>query len=157
MVLRIGIADEGFKKSALNRNIKVITDQTWEMINHQILDYAKIHNIEKGRKVRTDCTCVESNIHHPTDSTLLWDAIRVLSRLIERSRDEHGLKVPFFRNHKRRAKRRMLAVLNAKNRTQRKTAYIDLLKISDNDARLFSPYHRCDKADIRQAGYVPSV
>jgi len=129
---RIGMADEGFKKSALNRNIKVISDQTWEMINHQILGYAQIHGIEKGRKVRTDCTCVESNIHHPTDSTLLWDAIRVLSRLIERSRDDYGLKVPFFRNHKRRAKRRMLAVLNAKNQMQRKAAYIDLLKISDN-------------------------
>jgi IS5 family transposase len=129
---RIGIADEGFKKSALNRNIKVISDQTWEMINRQILGYAQIKNIEKGRKVRTDCTCVESNIHHPTDSTLLWDAVRVLSRLIERSRDQYGLKVSFFRNHKRRAKRRMLAVLNAKNQTQRKAAYIDLLKISDN-------------------------
>jgi len=128
---RIGIADEGFKKSALNRNIKVISDQTWEMINHQILGYAQIHGIEKGRKVRTDCTCVASNIHHPTDSTLLWDSVRVLSRLIERSRDDYGLKVSFFRNHKRRAKRRMLAVLNAKNQTQRKAAYIDLLTISD--------------------------
>jgi len=129
---RIGIADEGFKKSALNRNIKVISGQTWEMINHQILGYAQIQGIEKGRKVRTDCTCVASNIHHPTDSTLLWDAVRVLSRLIERSRDDYGLKVSFFRNHKRRAKRRMLAVLNAKNQTQRKAAYIDLLTISDN-------------------------
>ena len=90
---RIGIADEGFKKSALNRNIKVIADQTWEMINRQILGYAQIHNIEKGRKVRTDCTCVESNIHPPTDSTLLWDAVRVLSRLIESCRDDYGLKV----------------------------------------------------------------
>ena len=129
---RIGIADEGFRKSALNRNIKAITDQTWEMINHHILGYAQTHNIEKGRKVRTDCTCVESNIHHPTDSTLLWDAVRVLSRLIESCRDDYGLKVPFFRNHKRRAKRRMLAVLNAKNQKQRKAAYIDLLKISAN-------------------------
>ena len=128
---RIGLAEEGFKKSALNRNIKVITDQTWEIINRQILGYAQINNIEKGRKVRTDCTCVESNIHNPTDSTLLWDAVRVLSRLIERSRDEYGLKVPFFRNHKRRAKRRMLAILNAKNKTQRKAAYIDLLKVSN--------------------------
>ena len=53
---RIGIADEGFRKSALNRNIIAITDQTWEMINHHILGYAQTHNIEKGRKVRTDCT-----------------------------------------------------------------------------------------------------
>lgn len=127
---RIGIADEGFKKSALNRNIKAITDQTWEMINRDILGYAKQENIEKGRSVRTDCTCVESNIHKPRDSDQLWDAVRVLTRLIARSRDEFGLKVPGFCNHKRRAKRRMLAVMNAKNKTQRKVAYVDLLKIT---------------------------
>jgi IS5 family transposase len=127
---RIGIADEGFKKSALNRNIKAITDQTWEMINREILGFAKQENIEKGRSVRTDCTCVESNIHKPRDSNQLWDAVRVLTRLIARSRDEFGLKVPGFCNHKRRAKRRMLAVMNAKNKTQRKAAYVDLLKVT---------------------------
>ncbi len=73
---RIGMAEEGFKKSALNRNIKAISDQTWEMINRDILGYAKKEDIEKGRKVRTDCTCVESNIHQPCDSTLLGDCVR---------------------------------------------------------------------------------
>jgi transposase, IS5 family len=128
---RIGMAEEGFKKSALNRNIKVITDQTWEMINHEILGYAEQQGLEKGRKVRTDCTCVESNIHRPSDATLLWDTVRVMTRSIERCRDEYGLKVSFFRNHKRRAKRRMMAVLNAKNSTQRKAAYVDLINISE--------------------------
>ena len=129
---RIGIADEGFKKSALNRNIKAITDRTWEMINRDILGCAKEENIEKGRVVRTDCTCVESNIHKPRDSSQLFDCVRVLTRLITRSRDEFGLKVPGFCNHTRRAKRRMLAVMNAKNKKQRKTAYVDLLKITGN-------------------------
>jgi len=128
---RIGIADEGFKKSALNRNIKTISDQTWEMINRDILGYAKQESIEKGRTVRTDCTCVESNIHKPRDSNQLWDCVRVLTRLVTRCRDEFGLKVPGFCNHSRRAKRRMLAVMNAKNKKQRKAAYVDLLKIAD--------------------------
>ena len=127
---RIGIADEGFKKSALNRNIKAITDQTWEMIHRDILGYAKQENIEKGRTVRIDCTCVESNIHKPRDSNQLWDCVRVLTRLIEHSRDNFGLKVPGFSNHNRRAKRRMLAVINAKNKKQRKAAYADLLKVT---------------------------
>jgi len=127
---RIGIADEGFKKSALNRNIKAITDQSWEMIHRDILGFAKQENIEKGRTVRTDCTCVESNIHKPRDSNQLWDCVRVLTRLIERSRDDFGLKVVGFCNHNRRAKRRMLAILNAKNKSQRKTAYADLLKVT---------------------------
>ena len=127
---RIGIADEGFKKSALNRNIKIISAQSWEMINRDILGFAKQENIEKGRTVRTDCTCVESNIHKPRDSNQLWDCVRVLTRLITRSRDEFGLTVPGFSNHTRRAKRRMLAVMNAKNKKQRDAAYVDLLKVS---------------------------
>ncbi len=124
---RIGIADKGFKKSALNNNIKAISDTTWQTINTDLLDYAKAEKIEKGRKVRIDCTCVESNIHHPTDSSLLWDAVRVLTRLMEHCRDV-GVKIPGFHNHSRVAKRRMLAILNAKRKKQRKAAYADLLK-----------------------------
>jgi len=129
---RVGIADEGFKKSALNRNIKAISDQSWEMIHRDILGYAQQENIEKGRTVRTDCTCVESNIHEPRDSNQLCDCVRVLTRLVKRSRDDFGLKVTGFSNHNRRAKRRLLAILNAKNKKQRKAAYVDLLKVTDN-------------------------
>jgi transposase, IS5 family len=68
------------------------------MINRDILGYAKLEGIEQGRKVRTDCTCVESNIHKPWDSTLLGDCVRVLTRLIVSGRDEFGLKVPQFSN-----------------------------------------------------------
>ena len=127
---RIGMADKGFKKSALNKNIKSISDTTWQMINTDMLDYAKQKNIEKGRKVRIDCTCVEANIHYPTDSSLLWDAVRVLTRLIERCR-EKGLKIVGFHNHTRVAKRRMLAIVNAKRKKQRKAAYVDLLKATN--------------------------
>ncbi len=124
---RIGIADKGFKKSALNKNIKAISADTWNMINTDLLGYAKHENIEKGRKVRIDCTCVESNVHYPTDSNLLWDAVRVLTRLLERCRVA-GVTIPGFHNHSRVAKRRMLAILNAKRKKQRKAAYADLIK-----------------------------
>jgi IS5 family transposase len=124
---RIGIAGKGFKKSALNKNIKAISATTWQMINTDLLGYAKQEKIEKGRKVRIDCTCVESNIHHPTDSSLLWDAVRVLTRLMARCRDA-GVRIPGFHNHSRVAKRRMLTILNAKRKKQRQAAYADLLK-----------------------------
>jgi len=127
---RIGMADEGFKKSALNKNIKAISPETWERINRDIMGYAQQEKIEKGRKVRVDCTCVESHIHKPSDSSLLWDAIRVLTRLIEKGQDEFGLRVPGFQNHTRRAKRRLLGVMNAKRKKQRKKAYTDLLKVT---------------------------
>lgn len=127
---RIGIADKGYRKSALNKNIKAISDTTWELINTDLLGYAKQKGVEKGRQVRVDCTCVETHIHHPTDSNLLWDGVRVLTRLVDRCREDLGVPVPGFHNHTRVAKRRMLAVMNAKRKSQRKAAYGDLLKIS---------------------------
>lgn len=127
---RIGIGEEGFKKSTLNRNIKSISDQTWEAINRCLVEYANIQKIEKGRQVRIDCTCVETNIHEPSDSSLLYDGVRVLTRLIQQAKGA-GVRVPGFSNHKRRAKRRMLAIMNAKNKKQRKAAYMDLLKVAD--------------------------
>ena len=127
---RIGIDEEGFKKSTLNRNIKSISDQTWEAVNRCLIHYAGRQKIEKGRQVRIDCTCVETNIHQPSDSSLLYDEVRVLTRLIQQAKGA-GVRVPGFSNHKRRAKRRMLAIMNAKNKKHRKAAYMDLLKISD--------------------------
>jgi IS5 family transposase len=73
----IGIADKGFKKSVLCKNIKAISPETWEAINRCIVRFAKDEGIEKGREVRIDCTVVESNIHTPSDSTLLWDSVVV--------------------------------------------------------------------------------
>jgi len=128
---RIGIAEDGFQKSALNSNIKRISAETWELINRDILGYANEQGIEKGRTVRTDCTCVESPIHKPRDSNQLWDGVRVLTRIIKRVRDEFG-KVQGFSDHTRRAKRRMLAVMNAKSKKDRKKAYVDLIKAADS-------------------------
>ena len=62
---RIGFADKGFGKSALNANIKRISPQTWQRISRDLLEHAKDDKIEKGRKARIDCTVVESNIHKP--------------------------------------------------------------------------------------------
>jgi IS5 family transposase len=59
----------------------------------------------------------------------LWDAVRVLTRIVQHVRDEFG-KVPGFSNHTRRAKRRMMAIMNAKGKQQRKQAYVDLLKVT---------------------------
>ncbi len=126
---RIGIADKGFKKSALNKNIKRISEPTWQMVNTELLGYAKKENIEKGRQVRIDCTCIESNIHHPTDSSLLFDGVRVLTRLMDQCRDR-GIKVAGFHNHTRVAKRRVLAILNTNSSKRQKSAYADLIKIA---------------------------
>ena len=127
---QIGIADKGFKKSVLNKNIKALSEKTWQAINQDLIGYANDRQIEKGRQVRIDCTVVESNIHHPSDSSLLWDAVRVLTRLLHRAKDDYGLRQLHFQDHRRRAKKRMVAIQYAKSNKIRKSKYKDLLKVS---------------------------
>lgn len=124
---RIGIADKGFQKSALNANIKRLSQRTWEAILRDLLGQAKDEEIEKGRVVRIDCTVVESNIHKPLDSSQLWDCIRVLTRLLQKARGSVGTRI-VFSDHQRVAKRRMTGIQYAKNQEQRRPLYEDLLK-----------------------------
>jgi IS5 family transposase len=126
---RIGIADKGFGKSALNANIKRISPHTWECISRDLLEHAKTEKIEKGRKARIDCTVVESNIHKPFDSMQLFDSVRVLTRLLHKARDKFGTQI-IFADHRRRAKRRMVGIQYAKNKKQRLPLYKDLLKVT---------------------------
>ena len=125
---RIGMADKCFKKSAIAKNIKRIGAGSWEQINRILVAHGNEEKIEKGRQVRIDCTVVESNIHPPTDSTLLFDSVRVLARILDAMR-QRGVRVPFT-DHCRRAKRRLLAVQYAKKESQRKVAYRDLLNLA---------------------------
>jgi len=128
--MHIGIADKGFKKSTLNSNIKALSPQTWEAINGQLVQYAAEEKIEKAREVRIDCTVVESNIHEPTDSSLLWDSVRVLTRLLHRAKEDYGLRI-LFQDHSRRAKRRLLGIMNSRSKKDRKRKYTDLIKVTD--------------------------
>ena len=126
---RIGIADNGFGKSALNANIKRISPHTWERISRDLLGHAEDEGIEKGRKARIDCTVVETNVHKPFDSVQLFDSVRVLTRLLYKARDEFEIKI-VFTDHQRRAKRRMVGIQYAKGDKQRQPLYKDLLKVT---------------------------
>jgi len=129
---RIGITSKPFKKSALQRGIKAITDSTWEQINKVLLGYGRSEGVEQGRKIRVDCTVVESNIHAPFDSELLVDSVRVLARILTTVKMELPDFVFSFSDHRRRAKRRNLGVMNAKNAAERKKMYKDLLQVTEN-------------------------
>lgn len=121
-----------FKKSALQKGIKAISENTWGEINRVVVAYARREGVETGRKVRVDCTVVESNIHAPYDSELLADATRVLARLmVEVKREFPGI-VFSFTDHRRRSKRRNLEIMNAKNAKSRKKPYRDLIGITEN-------------------------
>ena len=63
-----------------------ITPATLAALNARVSVLATQLHITRGRKLRTDGTVVESNIHYPSDSSLLRDGVRVLSRLLQRGR-----------------------------------------------------------------------
>lgn len=129
---RLGYDRKPPKRSALQKNVKRVKSETWEAINRMLVVKAQKLGVESGVKVRTDCTVVESNIHHPTDSSLLWDSVRVLVRLMGKAKEEFGIG---FHDHSRRARRRALGISNAKSMPQRKPLYRDLVKMSDKTAR----------------------
>lgn len=124
---RVGFADEPPKKTTLQRNVKRVRPATWEAINELLVLKARAFGVDDGKKVRTDCTVVESNIHHPTDSTLLGDGVRVLSRLMKRARKRFQLS---FTNHQLRARRRVLDISNARSQKARLPLYRDLMAVT---------------------------
>ena len=128
--MKIGFADTGFSSSALCANIKALSPETWEAINRVIVAYANETKVERGRKVRIDCTVVPSNIHKPFDSTLLWDSVRVLTRLLKHAGSLFPDVDIIVKDHTKRAKRRMLGVMNAKGKRARDEQYKDLLLIT---------------------------
>lgn len=88
------------------------TDLT-RAIHSRIVTIANERLIAPGRKMRTDTTVVETNIHYPTDSTLLSDGVRVLTRTIERIGEQCRAGAVKVVNHTRSVKHRVLEIHRA--------------------------------------------
>jgi IS5 family transposase len=56
-----------------------VGSQTVASLNDRVVELARSLKVTRGRKLRVDSMVVESNIHHPTDSALLADGVRVIS------------------------------------------------------------------------------
>ena len=71
------------KKSVLQKTISAIRAATWEDINQAVLGSAREEKLERGRVIRIDSTATAALMHEPSDSSLLWDAVRVMVRLLQ--------------------------------------------------------------------------
>ena len=121
----MGIGGKPWKRATLAYNIKQLSPATWEAVHRVLIRDAAARGIDKGSQARIDCTVVESNIHRPTDSSLLFDVVRVLARLLARARAH----VDFpFANRTRGAKRRSVEIAHAKKSIQRRRAYNCLIR-----------------------------
>jgi transposase, IS5 family len=129
---RLGF-DDDVSKSSLQRDIKKLRPETLEAVNRLLVSHAVERGIEKGRAVRIDCTVTATDIHEPKDSALLNDGVRVLTRLLSTAHEDHETAPRPDRT--KRAKRRFLGILNAKNDKQRTKLYRDLLKVTRKTVR----------------------
>ncbi len=125
----IGIADTAPKRSTLQRNLKAVRAETLERINRALVHHAQEQGIEDGQRLRSDSTVIEAAIHHPTDSTLLVDCVRVLTRLLREAGEYVALR---FTNHLKRAKRRAMAIHHTAKAEQRVPLYRDLVTVAEN-------------------------
>ncbi|HEX2262292.1 MAG TPA: ISNCY family transposase, partial [Pseudonocardiaceae bacterium] len=76
--------------TTLLRWAQLVGPQTLEQLNARVVELARSLKVTRGRKLRVDSMVVETTIHHPTDSRLLGDGVRVLSRLLRRAKEMLG-------------------------------------------------------------------
>lgn len=110
-------------------------------IHERVVEMAKEQSVASGRKLRTDTTAVETHIHYPTDSSLLADGIRVLTRGLKRLRAACRAGALKVVDHQRAAKRRVLEicraakVLSAAGTAKLKQSYGKLLGLTQSLTR----------------------
>ena len=78
------------KHDAFQRGFVRLTAQTIRSVNEVLVQAAVALGLEDGNKLRIDTTVAQTDIHHPTDNTLLWDVVRVVTRLVGRLADASG-------------------------------------------------------------------
>jgi IS5 family transposase len=113
-----------------------IKPETLKALHERVVGLASELTVTKGRKLRTDGTVVETNIHYPTDSSLLNDGVRVLSRQLKRAQQglAEGVEVAkaLFRDRSRSARQLQRQIERAARQGRAKTQplYQKLVQIS---------------------------
>jgi IS5 family transposase len=111
-----------------------------ERIHQRVVEVAQENKVATGGKMRVDTTVVETDIHYPTDSTLLGDGVRVLTRIMKKVTAVAGKAGTQMRDRSRSAKLKVLAIARAsRNKTEQgrqkmKNAYVKLLDITSRVA-----------------------
>jgi IS5 family transposase len=118
------------KKSVLHKTISAIRAETWEQINRALLTSARQEKLESGRMVRLDSTVTAALVHEPSDSSLLWDAVRVMVRLLREAQAWVGGSALAWRDHRRAAKKRARDIQYTRGRPKRVQLYRELINLT---------------------------
>jgi len=106
---RIGMEKVPDAKTIL-RLANTLGPETIRKIHERVQVLAGKEKVARGKKMRVDTTVVETNIHYPTDSSLMGDAARVITRTIKKIQKEVGKAAGTFRNRMRSIGRRVIEI-----------------------------------------------
>jgi IS5 family transposase len=137
--------------TTLIRWANMIGSETVASLNDRAVELARSLKVSRGRKLRVDSTVVETNVHHPTDSRLLGDGVRVVSRLLRRAKRELGEEVSRLGKEAFRTRNRSV------RRLTKKLHRIALRKGEKAAEELKEAYRqlvRITRASLAQAGRV---
>src|SRR6201981_1891907 len=85
-----------------------LSPEPLKALNDVLIEAAVDLGVENGTKLRVDTTVVQTDVHHPTDNTLLWDTVRVVTRLVGRlAKALECRRFKGFHDRRRSARRRM--------------------------------------------------
>ena len=115
------------KKSVLHQTIGALRAETWEAVNQALLVSAKQDRLESGATVRLDSTVSAALMHEPSDSTLLCDAVRVMTRLLRRAAAVPGAPAIGWRDRRRVAKKRARAIDYSRGQDNKRQLYRELI------------------------------
>jgi len=105
MFTRIDAGDVPDAKTIL-KIARALGPDVIEQLHRQVVEVAKRAGVTHGRRFRIDTTVVKTNVHYPTDSTLLQDSVRVLTRTMQRANAALG-------DPKRRIRNRLRSVMRS--------------------------------------------
>ena len=115
---------------------QVIGPEVIRDLHQRLVALAREHGVVKGRKLRVDTTVVETNIHYPTDSSLLGDGARVLTRTMKRIEKKAGGLKQKIRDRMRTVKKRVVAIALSARQTgpqreeRQRKQYAELLTVT---------------------------
>src|SRR5262249_69701 len=97
----------------LVRGGRAVGREVSRQIHEAVVEVSQEVGVVSGRKLRVDTTVVETTIHYPTDSTLLGDGVRVLTRAMRRIERETGRVGTGLRSRLRSIKHRLIEISRA--------------------------------------------
>jgi transposase, IS5 family len=95
-------------EKTLIRLAQALGPEVWKQVLERLVEVAQQRKVVRGRKLRVDTTVVETHIHHPTDSSLLGDGVRVITRTLHKIRQKLG--ALRFRDRTRSVGRRVFEI-----------------------------------------------